>query len=70
MNILKTTELYTLKQVNYMVCELYLTKLFLKRKEVKKLTNIEKEIPKLFISILLEKHSEVFPYSDSPLYTE
>lgn len=36
MNILKTTELYTLKQVNYMVCELYLNKAILKKKEAKK----------------------------------
>ena len=33
MNILKPTELYTLKQVNYMVCELYLNKAILKKKE-------------------------------------
>ena len=52
MNILKTTELYTLKQVNYMVCEWYLNKAVLKKKS-KKLTNTEKEIQKKFISILL-----------------
>jgi len=33
MNILKTTELYTLKQVNYMVCKLYLNKAIPKKKE-------------------------------------
>lgn len=71
MNILKTTELYTLKQVNYMVCELYLNKAILKKKgKLKKLTNIEKEIPKNFHINLTENTLRSFLYSDSPLYTE
>ena len=70
MNILKTTELYTLKQVNYMVCELYLNKAIL-RKKSKKLTNTEKEIPKNNFHInLTENTLRSFLYSDSPLYTE